>query len=164
MWKPIPSGKYEVSDDGRVRNAKTKKELSQQVTNRGYARVYLIDSNGYKTAAYVHRLVISAFNPSFDEAKSQVNHINEDKLDNRLSNLEWVTPTENINHGTGISRRAASQSYEVVMTVGDTYIFFKSAHEAEERTGIPAKAIQKCCSGVLKTTHGARFEYAKVVE
>lgn len=164
MWEIVASfPDYEVNDFGEVRNRRTKHVLSQQVTNRGYRKVFLM-SCGKQTAVYVHRLVAFAFvvndNPAI---KTQVNHINEDKQDNRASNLEWVTPSENVNHGTGIMRRAASQSYPVVMTVNGFTVGFDSAADAENRTGIPRKAIQKCCAGKLKTTHGAEFSYRMVV-
>lgn len=166
MWElAVPFLGYEVSDSGEVRNVKTKRVLSQQVNNRGYAKVFLMDG-GHQNGVLVHRLVASAFCVNDDPAhKTQVNHINEDKTDNRAVNLEWVTPSENVNHGTGISRRAAEQSLPVVMVFKGLSVLFDSAHDAERRTGIPAKSIQKCCTGRLRSTYGASFAYlgAKVV-
>lgn len=166
MWKlAAPFTMYEVSDSGEVRNIKTKHVLSQHVNNRGYAKVFLSDC-GKQNGVFVHRLVAKTFVVNDDpKNKTQVNHINEDKTDNRAVNLEWVTPSENINHGTGIARRAAEQSIPVVMIYKGLSVMFDSAHDAEKRTGIPAKSIQKCCKGKLQTTHGASFAYlgAKVV-
>lgn len=166
MWEIAAQfAMYEVSDSGEVRNIKTKRVLSQQVNNRGYKKVFLSD-NGKQNGVLVHRLVATAFVVNDDpKNKTQVNHINEDKTDNRAVNLEWVTPSENINHGTGIARRAAEQSIPVVMIYKGLSVMFDSAHDAEKRTGIPAKSIQKCCTGKLQTTHGASFAYlgAKVV-
>lgn len=166
MWElAVPFLGYEVSDSGEVRNIKTKHVLSQHVNNRGYAKVFLSDC-GKQNGVFVHRLVAKTFVVNDDpKNKTQVNHINEDKTDNRAVNLEWVTPSENINHGTGIARRAAEQSIPVVMIYKGLSVVFDSAHDAENRTGIPAKSIQKCCTGKLQTTHGASFAYlgAKVV-
>ena len=116
MWKSaISFPGYEVSDSGEVRNVKTKHVLSQQVNNRGYAKVFLVDK-GHQNGVLIHGLVAIAFCENDDPThKTQVNHINEDKTDNRALNLEWVTPSENVNHGTGISRRVAKQSMPVVM-------------------------------------------------
>ena len=166
MWKLIEHHgyKYEVSDDGNVRNRKTGHVLSQNNNGKGYMKVSLSDGM-FCSNVLVHRLVAEAFVQNDDPcSKTQVNHINEDKSDNRAVNLEWVTASQNVNHGTGKARRALSQSYPIIMTAGCINIWFESASEAEERTGIPAKSIQKCCTGKLKSTHGASFKYAKVVE
>jgi len=167
MWKTAyPFTGYEISDNGEVRNAKTKHVLAQQVNNRGYPKVYLMDC-GRQNGVLVHRLVARAFCKNDDtEHKTQVNHINEDKTDNRAVNLEWVTPSENVNHGTGVDRRARSQSLPVVMVYKGLSVVFDSAGDAEKRTGISAKSIQKCCVGRLNSTHGATFAYlgAKAVD
>lgn len=93
LWLPVVDNpKYEVSSKGRVRNASTKKILSQEVTYRGYARVGLSGKH-----YYVHRLVADAF---FDgeNGKLDVNHVNGDKLDNFVGNLERCSREDNIRH------------------------------------------------------------------
>ena len=161
MWKSIAEfPKYEVSDGGEIRNADTGKTLSQFANNRGYLKVSLKSSaDGKQHNVLVHRLVAKAFIENEAKERTQVNHINEDKSDNRACNLEWVTPSENVNHGTGVSRRAESLSLPVVMIHNGLSVVFDSAGDAERRTGIPAKSIQKCCSGKMATTHGASFAY-----
>lgn len=168
MWKVITDfPKYEVSDFGEVRNVATGKTLSQFPNNRGYLKVSLMSHvDGRQHNVLVHRLVAKAFVDNDSKERTQVNHINEVKSDNRACNLEWVTPSENVNHGTGISRRAERMSLPVVMIHNGLSVVFDSAGDAERRTGIPAKSIQKCCAGKMETTHGASFAYlgAKVVE
>jgi len=110
-WKEIPSfaGYYEASDLGRIRRKKgetiykdgrvanfSQTILKPSLTNKGYNRVYLsMNSNKYTKS--VHRLVAETFidNP---ESKKTVNHINMNKLDNSVSNLEWMTNKENMRH------------------------------------------------------------------
>lgn len=167
MWIPIEGFLgYEISDKGEVRNINTGRVLSQFKNNRGYLKVSIksSDSGKYRNVL-VHRLVAKAYVDAEDETNQiQVNHINEVKTDNRADNLEWVTPSENINYGTGIERRAKSQSYPIVMKYRGITVCFDSAMDVERRTGIPSKSVQKCCSGKLKTTHGASFSYiSKVV-
>lgn len=81
--------KYEVSNLGNVRNAKTKRIRKLEIHENGYLRVKL--SKNYR----VHRLVALTFIPN-PENKEQVDHINGDKRDNRLENLRWVTGKENM--------------------------------------------------------------------
>lgn len=113
IWKDIKGyeGIYQVSNIGRVRavdrvncyGRTCRGTLRKQNKNKnGYMYVNL--SRGGKARNYcVHRLVATAFvdNP---EQKPTVNHKNENKLDNRASNLEWMTLQENLAYGTHIER------------------------------------------------------------
>ncbi len=86
---------YQVSNHGRVKNSKTGKILKPYLT-RGYLRVSLYNESGRK-CKLVHRLVAEAFLPN-PENKPVVNHINGCKTDSNVSNLEWVSPSENMSH------------------------------------------------------------------
>lgn len=97
MWRPVAGcDMYEVSDTGEVRNRKTGRVLSA-ADNRGYKRVTLYRGDGTTLQAGVHRLVASAFIPNPGN-KPQVNHIDGNKSNNRVDNLEWVTESENALH------------------------------------------------------------------
>ena len=90
MWKRIPDyPRYLVSGDGDVYSERTGKVLKPAISKFGYARVALYKGNGEVHTIMVHRLVASAFLENQDNLP-QVNHINEDRLDNRLENLEWA--------------------------------------------------------------------------
>lgn len=112
-WKPVLGyeGLYEVSDQGRVRSVETivksscrnggtrirpSKILRAAKKSNGYLSVDLGRDGKIKTRA-VHRIVAEAFLPA-EPGKTQVNHKNLNKLDNRPVNLEWCTPGENIRH------------------------------------------------------------------
>lgn len=114
IWKVIPGteGKYEASDFGRIRCAIPKKDgskkrpLSPCITNWGYqCAVIFID--GARRMRLVHRLVCLAFNGHIQKGL-QVNHKNGIKTDNRLSNLELVTPSQNTKHSYEILGRLPS--------------------------------------------------------
>lgn len=93
-WKRFRDTPYEVSNTGLVRrNARLIKPFKN---TKGYLRVVL--SLYGKKAFFIHRMVAETFLPNPDN-KPQVNHIDGDKLNNNLSNLEWVTPRENYDHG-----------------------------------------------------------------
>lgn len=93
IWLPVADNPmYEVSSKGNVRNAKTGRVLRQEITYRGYARVNLSGRH-----RYVHRLVADAF---YDDRNGDldINHIDGDKLNNFIGNLERCTRSENIQH------------------------------------------------------------------
>ena len=90
-------GKYRVSSWGRIYNLHTGKFLCPHENKKGYLRVDLYDTRGNKKHAKVHRLVAQAFIPNPND-KPQVNHIDGNKRNNSITNLEWVTDEENKKH------------------------------------------------------------------
>lgn len=104
VWKDVPNyiGLYEVSNFGNVRNAKTLKKLSLGKHRQGYLLVTLT-KNSKKKTFLVHRVVANAFikNPN---ALKEVNHKDEIKSNNNVSNLEWCDRKYNSNYGTAKER------------------------------------------------------------
>lgn len=171
-WKNVKGydGLYEVSNLGRIRslgricnsknNSTQKKKariLTQEITVHGYCRVRLFDANGTSKHYAVHRLVLSAF---VGDSSLQVNHINEIKTDNRLVNLEYVTPKKNCEHGTRnqrISENNKGKNVKGVLQIskdGNIINTFSSRAEAQTATGVDAGHIGSCCAGKRKTANG----------
>lgn len=103
IWKDIEGydGFYQVSNLGRVRSWKNARwgrcDKPHSLTLSNHAKGYTMVTLGQYEKKTVHRLVAEAFIPN-PENKSQVNHINGNKADNRVKNLEWVTNQENRDH------------------------------------------------------------------
>jgi len=104
-WLNVAGYPYQVSNLGNVRSKKTNKLLKPYLTNRGYLTVGFW-TNGKKKRISVHRLVASAFLPNPDNLP-QVNHIDCNKTNNCVSNLEWVSGSTNITHAykTGLMKQ-----------------------------------------------------------
>lgn len=114
VWKDIPSKnhyKYQVSNLGRVKSLPKSikysdgrtyhyksKVLTPKPTGSGYLKVNIFHAVGKSVTWDVHRLVAIAFLPN-PENKREVNHIDGDKTNNKLLNLEWNTSQENKIHG-----------------------------------------------------------------
>lgn len=152
---------YEISNLGRVCSFKGKypKILKLGKNPKGYLCVNLY-TDRKRVMKTIHRLVAEAFVPN-PENKPQVNHIDENKLNNEVDNLEWVTCGENINHGIGNKRRAEARSKAVVQYTSDGVFIaeYSSLAEAERITGIAYQSICSVCRGKRKTAGGYLWCY-----
>lgn len=160
-WKPIKGFEehYLVSDSGQVWSMYHRRALKPSLDKYGYERVGLFD--GHKAChRTVHRLVAQAFIPNPDNLPT-VNHINEDKTDNRVSNLEWASIADNDNHGTRNERMANTKCrlpVEQVLHDGTT-IRYKGVKDASRKTGIHRVCIAKCCKHIRQTAGGYKWRY-----
>ena len=107
VWQPIKGyNNYEVSICGQVRNSKTKRVLKPGIDDKGYYIVCLCKNNNKKTYR-IHKLVANAFLPKIDVTKNCIDHKNNNKLDNTISNLRWVTSQQN-NFNSSLSSKNTS--------------------------------------------------------
>lgn len=162
-WKDIKGyeGLYQVSNLGRVKRVKTGRILKPLKHTNGYSMVNLSKNNIVSTKK-IHRLVAQAFKPN-PENKAEVNHIDENKTNNMISNLEWVTRKENNNHGTRTDRMAKTQSIPIIATnlkTGKSTEFYGIAECARQLRLDPGN-ITKVLKGTRRQTGGYIFEYAK---
>ena len=149
--------KYEVSNLGRVRNIKSGRILKPFPNRGGYLR-HKLYGYGKKKNLPLHRIIATAFidNP---DGKPCVNHIDENKLNNDLSNLEWCTVKENNIHGTR-TKRAAEKCFKKViqLDLNDNVLNeFESMRQAERETGVSVGNISSCCNGKTKSAGGYKW-------
>ena len=113
QWAPVVGyeKEYLVSTDGRVYSIRRGKQLKPRKHKSGYLRVNLC-KGGFKKDAYIHRLVCEAFLGLPKDGKNCVNHLDEDKTNNQLSNLEWTTQKENIQYSWNLHKEERIQFYK----------------------------------------------------
>jgi hypothetical protein len=178
IWKPVVGyeGRYEVSNLGNVRSLILKstdqnlvsrivpKLLKIKKTNKGYIEAFLFIGNKRKHTS-VHRLVAEAFisNPL---NKPHVNHIDADKSNNVVTNLEWCTRLENQKHAVENNLYNPKIGKEHSKYGGDILVFDKEgkhittllgAKDIKEK-GFNRMHVWECLNGKAKTHRGCTFK------
>lgn len=151
--------KYEVFEDGRIWSYKSKKFLKPWTTKYGYKRVSLTDNEGNSKMYHLHRVVWEAVTGSPIPEGYEINHIDENKTNNHISNLNLMTPKENVNFGTCIQRRSATRSKTVgAFKNGELVMSFKNIMDAD-KNGYSFGCVARCCRGERKTHRGFEWRY-----
>ena len=158
MWKTIEGFEnYEVSDNGEVRSKKTGKILKNSVAPNGYLRVNL-RANNQSYTGYVHRLV--ALN--FLKGEGQVNHIDGNKSNNNIKNLEWVSPRENIEHAEKTGLRNGRKKKILVEYLDGTTLIFGSRKECADYYNVDPSTIRDYLSSKLTTSRTVQANFSIV--
>jgi hypothetical protein len=157
---------YKISDTGLVKSYgknKHEKILKPNLNHKGYEVVHLSNPNkeGYKTSCMVHRLVAEAFIPN-PENKPQVNHIDGNKLNNNMKNLEWCTNLENHEHKlknnlypeTHKPKRVGKFDSE-----GNLLETFDSIYSAAKSVESTQYNVSRAVNGLRKTFKGFVWQY-----
>lgn len=158
IWKPVVGyeGLYEVSNLGKVKN--NKKIISSVDDGNGYLRLHL-SKEGKVKSFRVHRLVAEAFieNPY---GLPKVNHIDGNKKNNVVDNLEWCTQAENVEHAysSGLSTRNVPRQVKAIDANGNVQ-YFTSQCDASRKTGIAQQNISMCCLGKIKSAGGYIWQF-----
>ena len=143
---------YLISSYGRVFSLKRQKMMNPTKKGNGYLHVGL-RKNNTKYMFLVHRLVAVHFISNDDEEKTEVNHIDENKENNHVENLEWCTREYNMKHGTiqqritDTTRKTCAKRVRCVETGQE----FESINEASRFLGVHKSSLQACLKGKTKT-------------
>lgn len=165
-WRDIAGyeGRYQISSLGQVRRLPrplvwkggmtATKILKPSRAKVGYYTVNLYNTEKRPSLRYIHRLVAEAFIPN-PENLPYVNHLDGDRLNNNVSNLEWATPHRNNLH----AHRELSTCQPQVLCV-ETGEIFPSIRAAAETKNISQKSISKCMDGIryCETAGGLHWE------
>ena len=140
-----------MSNMGRIYSFKTNKVL-KQIVGRGYLQVNLLD-NGKQKTAKVHRLVAEAFLPNENNYPC-VNHKDENRKNNNVSNLEWCTHEYNNNYGT--RKEKASKTMKGKFK-GEKHPMYGKKHTAETKEKMGKPVVCVTTGEVFKTAREAAF-------
>lgn len=161
QWKQVKNYEmYEISSYGRVRknyqNEKSK-ILKFDVINGGYLRVTL-SKDGKTKRFVVHRLVAQHFldNPN---NYPEINHIDNNRANNHLDNLEWCTPLMNAQHRDAQERHTPCKKVYQFDKNGNLVGVYRSTREASRKTGYPKSCIPKWCANLSKPKNPFNWSY-----
>lgn len=178
IWKPVPGASgYEVSSIGRIATLnwhKTgRRKLMRPHKNRkGYLCVTIkMDSTGVRRNYGIHRLVALTFIPNPDpEHNDMIDHIDENKINNRVENLQWIDNSTNSTRGTAIKRmtetiKPITDSFKkpVLMYSAEGKFLreFECMGDVNDYLGISRydAGVSMVCRGISKTSRGYIYRY-----
>ena len=153
IWKDIKDyeGLYQVSNFGEVKNLNTNRILKRSKHNHGHLVVQLY-KNHVGSTKNIQYLVAQAFIPN-PENKPNVNHIDEDKTNNNVNNIEWVIPAESNGH--------KKQRISIIATnlkTGESQEF-NSTNECARQLGVNSTGINHALKGRRKQAGGYTFKF-----
>lgn len=157
-WKQYKNTNYYVSNKGRIRNIKTNNILKGKITSRGYIE-WCLSSEGKKKSVLAHRIVFETFVEELKEGYV-INHIDGNRTNNDISNLEQVLPSENSIHSfyqLGHKNVRTVGKYDKEGHLLDTYP--SCAEAARQNPGCYSNNISNVCNGKMRTHKGFIWKY-----
>ncbi len=158
QWKIISEfPNYKISNEGKIYSI-SRNKMKNLTLRRGYYTVRL--SNIVAKTFLVHRLITTLFIPNL-ENKTSVNHKDGNKLNNKVSNLEWCTNSENISHAykNKLNKGARIRKICKLDNEGNVLKVYDSMGEAARTENIGRGHLSAVCCGKRKTTGGFRWKY-----
>lgn len=157
IWKRIPGYPGFIASNKGIIKSPRGKTLSTHVQKNGYLTFHIRSEDGKWVTRYVHRIIALAF-IELKKGKNSINHKDGDKFNNCESNLEWVSPKENTDHGRKLGLFSDTKSVRVVK--GEMIRKYSSLSSASRDLGIPLTSCHRLAKGLNSKSHkGYRFEY-----
>ena len=160
MWTPVNGfeGLYEIDRQGTIRSLQ-KRNFNNQIatrTDRAGYRTTRLCNQGKTYVKFIHRLIAEHYIPN-QENKKYVNHLNGDKLDNKIENLQWVTHAENIIHAykNGLIKKICKSVINIC-----TGQIFSGPKEAAIKMGINPKTLMNYLNG--RNKNPTCFKYHQI--
>ena len=161
-WKNIQEydNMYAISNYGNVYSNRSHRQIGGGYTQDGYNYVALYSNSHKRTNVFVHRLVAQYFIPNPNNYPI-VNHKDEDKKNNIVSNLEWCDYQYNCTYNDAHKKRGDALGKVVYCYLKNNAspIIYKSAQEASRKTQISNGLINKCCNNQAPATHNLVWSY-----
>lgn len=164
QWKDIEGfeGAYQISSLGRVKSLPRKQSRTERTrpfspAPNGYLRMVL-SFNGKRLTISAHREVAKAFIPNPNNLET-VNHIDFDKTNNTVENLEWNSTIQNVGHNLKHDRHYHKPVIQRSIN-GEFINKWSSAYSVEKEKGWFSTLISKCCLGKQKTYKGFKWDFA----
>lgn len=150
---------YQISENGILYNSKTKKYPKGNISLTGY-RIYNFSFNGVRKTLYAHRMVAETYIPNNDPNKNCVNHIDGNKLNNNVNNLEWVTRAENNRHAVYTDLNKQRKEVYCFDKNKNFVCMYESLNSAAKLSGFSVNAIADCAlAGKKVLTCGYFWNY-----
>lgn len=159
---------YYIFKDGRIFSYRSMKFIKPHIARNGYINICLHGMSSQKNFS-IHRLIAQAFIPN-PENKPEVNHIDGNRSNNKISNLEWCTRSENGLHAYAVNKRSHpmtgllginNKKSKIVYAYknGVCVDAFFGLSDAQRKTGISSGHISQACNGIRNTARGYVWKF-----
>lgn len=160
--KDIPGyeGLYAAEEDGRIYSYYKNDYLNPKAPTRSGYYLVKLTKDGISTSRYIHQLVMKTFNPSTNPSL-EINHIDFNKANNAVSNLEWVTHRENLQHSARQMAAIKRGNDDVIECVEDGRIWY-TLQEAADELGVNKRTVWGHLNGQQQSITKARLHLCYV--
>lgn len=150
---PGTNGLYQATEDGKIFSVRKGDYVSPYLSTKGYLKIRLfLNGDRSESTFFVHRLIAKTF---FGESDLPVNHLNGVKTDNKVSNLEYCSHSENMRHSHTLGRKPKSGKVVIDLMTG---VFYDSAKDAAKAGGYNSKTLVNMLSG--HRSNRSKYVYA----